>query len=121
MDASAVASMLAECNPSWPDVSSAGWGLHFEPAAMAGRPRRVNARKPKEPAMSKIETVASNPGTTSENPRELMTAELDAVTGGKLLETACKGKVSGRSKYTLQRSGAPQSSSIACGTLRSKP
>jgi hypothetical protein len=43
--------------------------------------------------MSKIETVASNPGTTSENPRELMTAELDAVTGGKLLETACKGKV----------------------------
>jgi len=53
----------------------------------------VIAKKPKEPAMSKIETVASNPGTTTEHNRELTAAELHAVAGGKLLETACKGKV----------------------------
>jgi hypothetical protein len=45
--------------------------------------------------MSKIETVKSNPnpGTTKENNRELTAEELDAVSGGNLLEACAKGKV----------------------------
>jgi bacteriocin-like protein len=47
--------------------------------------------------MSKLEAVASNPGTTKEHNRELTADELNAVTGGratpKLLEAAVKGKV----------------------------
>jgi bacteriocin-like protein len=43
--------------------------------------------------MSKPEAVASNPGTTKEHNRELTADELNAVTGGKLLEAAVRGKV----------------------------
>jgi hypothetical protein len=43
--------------------------------------------------MSTIDNVASNPGMTKESTRELTADELDAVSGGKLLEAAAKGKV----------------------------
>ncbi len=46
--------------------------------------------------MSTIDNVASKSGMTKESTRELTTDELDAVTGGKLLEAAVKGKVYSR-------------------------